>query len=118
MPGTVVVIKVKNTNEILGGYNPLIWTKQGKYLATTNSFIFSLKTQYLPNSIISRIIRADFAIGCYPKYGPIFGGFFYMQNDNKEWTYNHRDSNYEKRLRPNNNHILIDEFEVFQVLKS
>ncbi|RIB24114.1 hypothetical protein C2G38_2032160 [Gigaspora rosea] len=78
LPGTVVVIKVNNTNEILGGYNPLIWTKQGKYLSTTNSFIFSLKTPNLPNSILSRIIEANWAIGCYPSYGPIFGGSFYM----------------------------------------
>ncbi|RIB27299.1 hypothetical protein C2G38_2062380, partial [Gigaspora rosea] len=25
IPGTVIVIKINSTNEILGGYNPLIW---------------------------------------------------------------------------------------------
>ncbi|RIB09366.1 hypothetical protein C2G38_2251431 [Gigaspora rosea] len=117
IPCTVVVIKINNTNEILGGYNPLVWNKQGKDFATTNSFIFSLKPQNLQNSILSRIINADCAIGCYKNYGPILGGNFYMRNDNKSWRYYH-NSNYEKRLRSNNSNLLIDEFEIFQVLKN
>ncbi|RIB09364.1 hypothetical protein C2G38_2251429 [Gigaspora rosea] len=118
IPGTVVVIKVNNTNEILGGYNPLVWNKQGKYFATTNSLIFSLKTQNLSNSILSRIIAAYHAIGCYQDYGPILGGYFCMNNDVRKWRYRHYDTHYEKRLRSDNLNLLIDEFEVFQVLKS
>ncbi|RIB09361.1 hypothetical protein C2G38_2209118 [Gigaspora rosea] len=117
-PGTVVVIKVNNKNEILGGYSPLAWACLNKYLETTDSFIFSLKTQNLPNSILSRIIEAGYAIGCYQDYGPILGGFFSMRNDNKSWRYVHHDTRYEKRLRSINTNLLIDEFEVFQVLKN
>ncbi|RIB09362.1 hypothetical protein C2G38_2146591 [Gigaspora rosea] len=115
IPGTVVVIKINNTNEILGGYNPLVWNIQGKYFATTDSFIFSLKTKNLPYSIFSRIINADNAIGCSTSFGPIFGGgTFYMSDDYKLWRYYH-NQNYEKRLRSDNFHHLIDEFEVFRV---
>ncbi|RIB15929.1 hypothetical protein C2G38_2191329 [Gigaspora rosea] len=42
IPGTVAIIKVNGTNEILGGYNPLVWTsnKSLKLSITTDSFIF------------------------------------------------------------------------------
>ncbi|RIB09359.1 hypothetical protein C2G38_2044377 [Gigaspora rosea] len=119
LPGTVVIVKVNGTNEILGGYNPLVWTSNNsiKWSITTNSFIFLLKTQNLPNSILSRIIQPNNVIGCSRYHGPVFGGSFYMKNDNKLWYYCHDDIRYEKRLRSDAYNLLIDEFEVFQVLK-
>src|SRR5581483_303637 len=38
---TVTVVKVKGSNEILGGYNPLAWDSSGDYSTTKDSFIFS-----------------------------------------------------------------------------
>ncbi|RIB22755.1 hypothetical protein C2G38_2074650, partial [Gigaspora rosea] len=45
IPGTVVVIKVNGTNELLGGYNPLAWkpNDQFKWFSTTDSFIFFIE---------------------------------------------------------------------------
>ncbi|RHZ87215.1 hypothetical protein Glove_38g40 [Diversispora epigaea] len=42
---TVVIIKVKGSDEILGGYNPLTWDNASSsiYKETRDSFIFSLK---------------------------------------------------------------------------
>ncbi|RIB08682.1 hypothetical protein C2G38_2044941 [Gigaspora rosea] len=118
IPGTVVIIKVNGTNKILGRYNPLVWTSNNplEWFSTTDSFIFSLKTQNLPNSILSRIIHANEAIGCFKIYGPVFCGSFFMTNDSKILWYKHYDSDYEKRLRSDDTSLLIDEFEVFQVL--
>ncbi|RIB01000.1 hypothetical protein C2G38_2051221, partial [Gigaspora rosea] len=103
LPGTIVVIKVNNTNEILGGYNPLVWTSNNpdKYFATTDSFIFSLKTQNLPNSILSRIIHANKVIRCARYRGPAFVGSFLMHNDSKKWYYFHNNAYYEKPLGSN-----------------
>lgn len=44
---TVVIIKVANTNEILRGYNSLMWdsTTVGKWMHTNDSFIFALKNE-------------------------------------------------------------------------
>ncbi|RIB22074.1 hypothetical protein C2G38_2140365 [Gigaspora rosea] len=119
LPGTVVIIKINGTNEILGGYNPLVWTSNNpfKWFATTDSFIFLLKSQNLLNSVLSKIIYADNAIGCYSGRGPVFGNTFYMSNDNRLWNYYHNTVCYEKRLRSDDYNLLIDEFEVFQVLK-
>ncbi|RIB14787.1 hypothetical protein C2G38_2094936 [Gigaspora rosea] len=85
IPGTVVVIKINGTNEILGGYNPLVW---------------------MPNDQLKCL------------YGPVFGDYFFMKDDSKRWWYKHYDSYYEKRLRSDDTSLLIDEFEVFQVLKN
>ncbi|RIB12754.1 hypothetical protein C2G38_2199825 [Gigaspora rosea] len=43
IPGIVVVVKINCTNEILGGYNPLIWKlgdNDREYATTADSFIF------------------------------------------------------------------------------
>ncbi|RHZ65610.1 hypothetical protein Glove_313g45 [Diversispora epigaea] len=65
---TVIILKVKGTGEILGGYNPLEWeNNNNQYKNTQDSFIFSLKTANLKNSILSRVVRDfDRAINNYP----------------------------------------------------
>ncbi|RIB30297.1 hypothetical protein C2G38_2153073 [Gigaspora rosea] len=51
----VVVMKVKGTDEILGGYNPVGWDKPVSFYHSgkcKNSFIFSLKNSTVQNSIL------------------------------------------------------------------
>ncbi|RIB22781.1 hypothetical protein C2G38_2173115 [Gigaspora rosea] len=119
LPGTIVVIKVNGTNGILGGYNPLVWTSKDplEWFITKDSFIFSLKTQNLPNSILSRITHANQVIGCANYYGPVFSSTFWMHDDSKRWYYSHNNAYYERPLRFDKKDFFIDEFEVFQVLK-
>ncbi|CAG8753414.1 17524_t:CDS:2, partial [Racocetra fulgida] len=71
---TVIVLKVRETTEILGGYNPLTWDKQKgqRYKETNDSFIFALKENGI-DSIYSRVKRADCAIYCKKNSGPSFG---------------------------------------------
>ncbi|RHZ54300.1 hypothetical protein Glove_428g51 [Diversispora epigaea] len=72
----LIIIKVANTDEILGGYNPLMWDKitNDKWMYINDSFIFSLKNGNIQNSIEIRyavivlIIRAkvgDFRFANY-----------------------------------------------------
>ncbi|RHZ60864.1 hypothetical protein Glove_350g170 [Diversispora epigaea] len=65
---TVIVLKVVGTGEILGGYNPLQWTKEtnGRN-PTCDSFAFSLKTSNLKNSILSRVKNHNYGIGFYSR---------------------------------------------------
>ncbi|CAG8782978.1 8607_t:CDS:1, partial [Dentiscutata erythropus] len=89
-----------------------------EWFTTKDSFIFSLKPQNLSNSILSRIIRAKEVIGCYSNHGPVFGTSFYKPNDGKEWICCHQNAYYEKQLRSGESNLLIDEFEVIQILKN
>src|SRR5439155_8872726 len=65
---TVSIIKVKGSNEILGGYNPIEW-KSKTYLAedrfgiTKDSFIFSFKDKKnIDDNIFSRVNNENRAI--------------------------------------------------------
>ncbi|RIB22076.1 hypothetical protein C2G38_1031715 [Gigaspora rosea] len=65
----VVVMKVKGTDEILGGYNPMKWDKSiGNWTECNDSFIFSLKNGAVQTSILSRVKNTKYAI--YNSFGP------------------------------------------------
>ena len=67
---TVIVGKVLNSDEILGGYNPTCWMQSG-WISTTESFIFSLDKENLEKSLVSFVTDYDKAIfvGLYPRFG-------------------------------------------------
>ncbi|RHZ77529.1 hypothetical protein Glove_177g140 [Diversispora epigaea] len=63
---TIVLVKVKKTDEIIGGYNPLAWDSSNindQWIETKDSFIFSLRNGNIENSILSRVKRPESAIG-------------------------------------------------------
>ncbi|RIB21814.1 hypothetical protein C2G38_2034071 [Gigaspora rosea] len=125
----VVVAKIKGTEEILGGYNPIGWDEPinpGVYKYCNESFIFSLKNGTIKNSILSRVKNPEYAIYNRSNCGPTFGGGFFLSHDlmlinpNKCW--NHKAS-YEKRIRnakynsEGMSYFLVDEYEIFQISK-
>ena len=79
---TVAVGRVKDTGEILGGYNPLSWKANsgGEYVSTRESFIFSLDKNDAAKNIIS-FVKKDYineAIYEYTNYLPYFNGGFIL----------------------------------------
>ncbi|RHZ78341.1 hypothetical protein Glove_166g26 [Diversispora epigaea] len=116
--GTVVIIKVKGTGEILGGYNPLMWdnTKnESGYMRTTDSFIFLLKKDSIQNSVLSRVKKPEYALYYYGKTeqnitGPYFGGGFYLRSFQSDFTIDNESGSY----RTNEKFSIID-YEVFKV---
>ncbi|RHZ72869.1 hypothetical protein Glove_236g19 [Diversispora epigaea] len=65
---TVIILKVKGTGEILGGYNPHEWEKNNeKRMTTEGSFVFSLKTSNMKDSILSRALKGKSVIYNYPR---------------------------------------------------
>jgi hypothetical protein len=55
---TVTIIKVKDSNEILGGYSPIEWKSNSGYGITKDSFIFSFNNNNsIENCILSRVIK-------------------------------------------------------------
>jgi hypothetical protein len=74
-PKTVTFIKVKGTDEILGGYNPIIWETNRRWSETKDSFIFSFKykNDLFKDGIISNVKGINNAL-CYSlHHGPSFG---------------------------------------------
>ncbi|RHZ48305.1 hypothetical protein Glove_553g32 [Diversispora epigaea] len=114
----VVVVKVKDTDEILGGYNPIGWNSNlyGKYSTTNDSFIFSLKNRNIKNHILSRVKNASVAI--YNRsdyYGPNFGGSGFRMNENR--SFYGSGCGYEKLIKETTGQFSIDDYEVFQIKK-
>ncbi|KAF0543318.1 serine-enriched protein [Gigaspora margarita] len=85
---TVTVIKVRNSNEIIGGYNPLYWYENDllrinrnnivnnynnnyKFKKTSRSFIFSLSNGEIPR--LSCVSSKNEAIAWCKTRGPCFG---------------------------------------------
>ncbi|CAJ0899745.1 16183_t:CDS:1 [Entrophospora sp. SA101] len=74
---TLVVMRNSKTGEIIGGYNPMMWTTSVDYKITEDSFLFSFGNRWrLEDARLSRVLhqRSFYAIRFNGKnYGPCFG---------------------------------------------
>ncbi|PKY27790.1 BTB-domain-containing protein [Rhizophagus irregularis] len=117
---TVTIARVKNSNEILGGFNPCNWKSVagfGEFISTEESFIFSLDKDNLENSIFSKVIDTEHTILTSRKRGPFFG------HGNSDFELLYRDklgqcskNGYEKAIRQSNEYFEVDDYEVFKVI--
>ncbi|CAG8451341.1 6390_t:CDS:2 [Dentiscutata heterogama] len=122
IPNTVVVVKINGTNEIIGGYNPLIWkvgNSNDEHATTTDSFIFALKNESLNESILSRVSDPSTAIW-YGEIdqGPWFSGYDFGINSKNLCCCNNNyglPDAYEKLISSKDGWFSADEFEVFQI---
>ncbi|RHZ73572.1 hypothetical protein Glove_230g23 [Diversispora epigaea] len=135
---TIVVTKVKGTNEIIGGFNPLAWDKTKEdWMRTNRSFIFSFKDGSTQNSILSRVKNEKKALW-YPFnnsedediIGPYFGNLeftlrsnvFDFTQDRLSWCCHSKNVDciynfYEKSIRTTNDYFSIIDYEVFNVVR-
>jgi hypothetical protein len=116
---TVAVIKVRNSNEIFGGYNPIEWKHDDStYGITKDSFIFSFESgDSIEKHILSRVKDEQFAIfnlrSCGPEFGR-YGDDLTMKDHDKSYCKKH---SYKKRIRKIENRFVAEEYEVFQIIK-
>ncbi|EXX62525.1 uncharacterized protein OCT59_025432 [Rhizophagus irregularis] len=119
---TFTFIKVKGTEEILGGYNPLKWKSSGVVRGETkDSFIFSFKINNIKDAIISYIENPEYAFYNGSNNGPYFGEDLTIFSSNGELKdYNHsycRKYYYEKKIRDAEGIFSLEDYEVFQITK-
>ncbi|UZO02816.1 uncharacterized protein OCT59_021294 [Rhizophagus irregularis] len=111
---TVVLVKVKGSNEILGGYNPIEWKSDKSYSTTKYSFIFSFNNERIDNHILSHVMFENYAIYNSSGHGPLFG-----ISDLIIWDSFHKNyckkSSYKKSIRKTEGYFNIEECEVFQI---
>ncbi|CAG8582564.1 698_t:CDS:1 [Dentiscutata heterogama] len=109
---TIVVGKISNSNQLVGGYNPLDWNGNGQYKNTTDSFLFSISD--LKNATLGRVTYGHQAVYCNNNYGPTFGAHdLYAPNNNSNWQYN---VVYYSSINLSGS-VTISNYEVFQVVK-
>ncbi|RHZ75085.1 hypothetical protein Glove_217g266 [Diversispora epigaea] len=116
---TIIILKVKGTGEILGGYNPLEWNNNiSKFKTTNDSFVFSLKTANMKNSILSRAFDFGPAIRILPNDLELrFGVALYLKGNLKteKRCYCKKSDEYPKPIRSDNSSFSVDEYEVFKI---
>jgi hypothetical protein len=128
---TITIIKVKNSNEILGGYNPTMWESRkydpssNEYSKTKDSFIFSFNSKKdIKNHILSRVVNEEYAIDNFHSYGPSFGQRDLKIRGGYERSFNIRNNSqsnrlsYEKHIRETDDFFSIEEYEVFQIVNN
>ncbi|CAB4438881.1 unnamed protein product [Rhizophagus irregularis] len=120
---TVTFIKVKGTEEIIGGCNPSVWKSVGDYSKAKDSFVFTFKSKdNFKDSILSYIKDHNKALYFCSNYGPTFDDDLdiYVEDgyDNKNYNFIRcKQKSYEKKIRDTEDIFLIDDYEVFQILK-
>ncbi|RIA96967.1 hypothetical protein C1645_802054 [Glomus cerebriforme] len=112
---TVIVAKVDKSKNIIGGYNPFSWTSSNKWLQTSESFIFSFKSdgnrEGFDDIILSRIKNQTAAI--YDGDCTFDVGF---SLDLQLFLGIYECKNYERKIMTEKNFFVTD-YEVFQVVK-
>ncbi|RIB21381.1 hypothetical protein C2G38_2300344 [Gigaspora rosea] len=79
----VVIMKVKGTDEILGGYNPVGWERIDDgaiYRDCNDSFIFSLKNGN-NQTVLRRVKKPECSTLVFANEGPAFSYGLYMKNN-------------------------------------
>ncbi|CAB4440704.1 unnamed protein product [Rhizophagus irregularis] len=116
---TATIIKVKDSNEILGGYNPIKWESNNVWGITKDSFIFSFNNDKIEERILSRVIDKNCAILNGNIRGPSFGnGDLIVLGCNiydGEYCCCKKRS-YEKPIRKTEDNFTVEEYEVFQII--
>ena len=141
---TIVIMKIKETGELVGGYNPVCWNIKGKslnedyWITTDKSFIFKINENQLNNSILSRVKNPQYAI-FHPSQTYNFihndiniievnfgfnsynsGNFLQIRRsiNNESYCYYYDPSN-ELNLNLRNycyDHQLLEEYEVYKLI--
>ncbi|RIB12262.1 kinase-like domain-containing protein [Gigaspora rosea] len=130
---TILILQIKDTHEIIGGYNPLAWRELKGFgsvdscYETCNSFIFSLKRGFglgdtrpdpgnLENSIFSKVKCPKRAIYREKGLGPAFSIDLFMVDKKGGKTWGCFKSDYERPIRQSDEYFQIEDYEVFQYL--
>ncbi|CAG8578755.1 6351_t:CDS:2 [Diversispora eburnea] len=122
---TITIVKVKNSNELIGGYNPINWFRgcpPGVHERAKNSFLFSLDQNDLNKSILSKVVDENNAIHQHKDFGPSFG---FGRSDLRLYGMGLSDKklcgcnkmSYERRIRSSTLEFGIEDYEVWQVVK-
>jgi hypothetical protein len=104
---------VKDSNEILGGYNPISWKPDYSCGVTDDSFIFS----FGKDDILSRVRDEDYAIVNSPRRVPSFGnGDLVISGYNYRYSSCKRNS-YKNRLEKQKIYFLWKNSKYFKLQK-
>jgi len=118
---TVTFIKVKETEEILGGYSPLVWRSTKEWGQTKDSFIFSFKNKdnFFKDAILSNVDDMNHALLYHKVNGPCFSDDLCIISSDELRDYDNvhcMKRHYEKKIK-DPGVFSIEDYEVFQIIR-
>ncbi|PKY55424.1 hypothetical protein RhiirA4_474872 [Rhizophagus irregularis] len=86
---TIVIVKITNSEQIVGGYNPLYWDSHNAWESTYDSLLFSfIDKNDLQSAKVSYSNGNQYSIRNCPSVSPAFGGSIDLFFNNNEWCSN------------------------------
>ncbi|KAG9300188.1 hypothetical protein G9A89_002634 [Geosiphon pyriformis] len=121
---TIIVIKVKETGQLIGGYSQYSWHSYDDWLDGEKSFIFSLGDGKAENAKLSKSVSEQGAFGS-SDHGPGFGMSSIIMGgsdfQNSPGCSCQKDSSYEDAIMPGSENervcFFVEEYEVFKIRK-
>ncbi|RGB30587.1 hypothetical protein C1646_793610 [Rhizophagus diaphanus] len=115
---TIVVVKIKNSEQIVGGYNPIQWDSSELWESTFDSFIyFFANVKNIVTAKVSYSSGDTYSIGNLAKYGPLFGGTDLVGCQGGGKWYSRSTNSYPKIDGIPAEYFNEDDYEVFQVIR-
>ena len=115
---TIVIVKIKGSEQIVGGYNPFDWDSSSSHKTTKDSFIFAFTDKMNTKTANVGYSNGVMSVGSYPSCGPVFGNYFYFYNDGTTWYI--KDDNYSisySSIGIPTGSVKVDDCEIFKVTK-
>jgi hypothetical protein len=113
---TIVVVKIKNSKQIVGGYNPLEWYSSGPGRSTKDSFIYSFTNKTnLQSAKVAYSNGGEYSIHSASVNGPVFGNDLYVNYHNNPDVWCSYKECYSALKLPRIMNVV--DYEVFQVIK-
>nr|CAG8475119.1 9608_t:CDS:2 [Entrophospora candida] len=124
---TLLLIKIKGYDNLIGGFNPNYWvdgnafkTRLGAHLETPYSFLFNLNRSSPQVSILSRVAGHNKATFYHPDSGPNFNdlklcpsGFDNLQQKSVDCHYFFTGFYYQNNIGLTNSVFQIEDYEIF-----
>jgi hypothetical protein len=111
---TIWVAKIKDSTQLIGGYNPLDWNGRG-WKTTADSFLFNFPNRKdISTSKVSYVNKQDLAVWCGNDGGSTMGNL-YCCNNICYYSDSDNGNRYPKIGIPEN--FNVEDYEVFQVIK-
>ncbi|EXX69564.1 hypothetical protein RirG_094910 [Rhizophagus irregularis DAOM 197198w] len=87
---TIWVAKIKDSTQLIGGYNPLDWNGNSGYKAANDSFLFNFTNgRNISTAKLGYVNKTNVAVYCEYNYGPSMGNLFCKNN---RWYTNSSDN--------------------------
>src|SRR5947207_2063896 len=90
---TIYVAKIKDSAQLIGGYNPLYWSSRdrwGEWKATSDSFLFNFTNENnVSTAKLGYVNNQGNSVFCHSNYGPTIGKLHCHLNN---WTYNYNNA--------------------------